>query len=63
LANGIDQAGASRLRFEEGILKKGGLNPPPTNYRPPPPPPLKATAQGSPTPSAPPKPATGQSSA
>ena len=25
------------VTFQEGLEKKGGLNPPPTNYRPPPP--------------------------
>lgn len=30
--------------IKEGVIKKGGLNPPPTTYRPPPPSPLKPPA-------------------
>jgi hypothetical protein len=42
--------------INEGVIKKGGLNPPPTNYRPPAPSPLKPPSQSSA-----PRPATGHS--
>jgi hypothetical protein len=40
LADDTGRNGLPRLRFEEGTVKKGGLNPPPTDYRPPPPQPF-----------------------
>ena len=35
---------ATRVVLNEGMKKKGGLNPPPSDYRPPPPSALKPTA-------------------